>query len=142
MSYRIEFDSGQAIVRLAFRGLVSEALFLEGTEAGRDVVRNRRAKGVIVDFTSAQGFDFPASFLRNYAASTTAVLPSSARVLVAPSDAIYGLARLFEIYRDPHDSDTNVVRSIEEAYSFLEIAPPDFQLVEDSGSREEQQSIS
>lgn len=135
MNYRIEYDPEHEIAVVSFHGIVTESLFLEGTSAGRQFIRGSGAKSVIVDFSNAEKFDFPAEFLRKYAMSTVAVLPVTSRILVASQDSIYGLARLFQVHRDPGAPVTNVVRSLNEAYAMLGAGNPRFTLIRDSAAQ-------
>jgi hypothetical protein len=48
------------------------------------------------------------------------------RLLVAPSDAIFGTLRMFEIHQSMVGDEPVVVRSLERAYDILGMADPDF----------------
>jgi len=64
---------------------------------------------------------------RTFAANGPAVPGEGPRVIVAPEVALYGMARMFELYRGSMGGNLQtVVRSIDEAYEFLKVSPEDF----------------
>ena len=48
------------------------------------------------------------------------------RVFVAPKDLIYGMARMFQILGEATRPDLPVVRTMDEAYSLLQVESPEF----------------
>ncbi len=47
-------------------------------------------------------------------------------VIVAPGDLVYGLSRMFAVLGEETRPNLRVVRTMQEAYSLLEIVSPQF----------------
>lgn len=60
-------------------------------------------------------------------------MPDYHRVFVVPRDDLYGLARMYATYqRASGNPEPILVRSLDEAYRFLNLTNPDFQPIADS----------
>lgn len=65
--------------------------------------------------------------VRTLAATAAAIPGERLRVMVARTDTVYGVARMFQLYRDSMTGQSQiVVRSTDEAYELLKVTPQDF----------------
>jgi hypothetical protein len=81
----------------------------------------------IVDMSMIDAFDVSSDFLRQRA-QRTAILGGADKVFVAPRADQFGVSRMFTTTRSAfgHSSPT-IVRTIEEAYTALDLASPKFE---------------
>jgi hypothetical protein len=64
----------------------------------------------------------------------SAIAPGKWLVLVAPQTVIYGLSRMFHLWRE-EAAHYKIVRAVEEAYAWLGLEAPDFRAIEASVER-------
>ena len=131
MSHRIEFDGKQKILRIAFDGDVTEASFLEAISAVIEFLKKIQILGRVTDFTNAGQVLLSGEFLRKLAMSDL-FEPNAAeinRVIIAPQPATFGLARMFQMYRESSGNAPKVVRDMDEALRALGVASVHFRPV-------------
>lgn len=117
LDYTIEFDEKRGIAVFRFSGNVTEESFLAAATVFRDFIEKNPVTARITDFSSAGQVLLSAEFIRKLAISDLFERgkPNLMRVIVAPQPAVFGLARLFEMSREPFGNAPVVVRSMEEA---------------------------
>ena len=71
------------------------------------------------DFTQVTKLDVSAEFFRNFSRSKPLFDKSSRRALVAPSDAVFGMLRLYLTYLDDRSGDIRVFRDAAKARRWL-----------------------
>ena len=126
MPIRYEIDEARGLVVTTIEGPLSvDELRLHG-KAIADDPRRDRPLDEIVDLTRAEGGTVPtrairdlAQFLRDQDRNT----PGTKLAFVAPSDAAFGLARMFEVYRDHPSFEIRVFRDLAGALGWLGIEP-------------------
>jgi hypothetical protein len=72
----------------------------------------------LVDLRFAQAGRFSVEEIRSLASSTI-FERGIKRALVAPADLEFGIARMFEVFNEPHGQEVRVFRSLEEACQWL-----------------------
>jgi hypothetical protein len=81
----------------------------------------------IVDFSAVEKVDIDVAYLRAYGASPR-VMAGAKRVLVAPDDEMFGVARLYGLHQsNSQGEEPMVVRSLQAACDLLGLKDPDFQ---------------
>jgi len=128
LSCKRDFDPINRILRSTFQGRVTD----------KDVLNDQRMMllltgfldplGAIVDLSDADPFEATPDGLRHLAKLPPA-MPKADRscVVVAPSDYIFGLVRIFEIEGGATRPNLHVVRSTDEAYGILALWEPRFE---------------
>lgn len=87
----------------------------------------------IVDFSAVEKVDIAVAYLRAYGSSPR-VIAGARRILVAPADEMFGVARLYGLHQShSQGEEPMVVRSLEAAYDLLDLKDPDFQPLEIGG---------
>jgi hypothetical protein len=128
MDYVVDFDPTHRVLRTTVRTALTDEALVEIYHGVRRLAsRGGPYNATIVDLSEV--VDFPASHdtIRALAETEPAVPGEGPRVIVAPRPALYGVARMFELYRDSMGGKIQtVVSSIEEAYEFLKVSPADF----------------
>jgi hypothetical protein len=73
----------------------------------------------IIDCTKLNGFNFSTDTIRKISRSEKTFSPTSTRVIVAPQDHIYGLARMAQVLAERTIPNLLVVRTMPEAFEAL-----------------------
>ena len=123
MSYKFDYDSAHGILRTRFSGEVDNQELVEFYRAaGRNVALTAPLIG-LTDFSAVTRFDVSAETVRQLAKSAPAMPQTERpRIIVAPADRVFGLARIFEIEGEVTRPNVHVVRTLAEAYAILGIA--------------------
>ena len=126
MAYRFEFDSTHRIVRCKVTLQVTDEELADCYQTIALVCEALDPEVGIADFSDATSFA-TAGKVRALANLAPALPePSRPRFVVASSDHIYGLARLFQIEGEATRPNLHIVRSSADALAMLEIDEPQF----------------
>jgi hypothetical protein len=125
MPVTLLFDARHRVLLARFDGAVTDETVKEMVAAARGFAEREGPCPAIADFTAVTRFDVGAEFIRSLAQARP-VMAGHKRLLVAPSDAIFGTLRMFEMHQSAGGDEPVVVRSLARAYSTLGIAEPDF----------------
>jgi hypothetical protein len=130
MAYHFEFDSEHRILLAVLEGDV------EGTEIERinDDIRAHVARmkpfAGISDFAAVKEFNVPSQSMRAAALQPSPYPPETPRYIIAPTDFLFGMARMYEIFANrPHDK-LHVVRSWDEALAAVGVKDAKFERLE------------
>jgi hypothetical protein len=111
----------------------SVKLILRGPLAAQNAVRRLMTtegpSSVIADLSLIEIEQVPGYFVRSLAWTPSAIPPGKRLILVAPQPVIYGLSRMFHLWRG-ETSYYKIVRTREEAYELLDLEAPDFQVID------------
>lgn len=120
MAYRFDFDPVHGILRTRFEGVVTDEELVEFyREAVEQVALTNPARGLI-DFSACTRLEASVGTVRMLARTPPAMpQPERPRVIVAPGDRTFGMARIFEIEGEITRPNTHVVRTVGEALSIL-----------------------
>ena len=123
MGHSYEFVEAHRLLHIRYDGVLTDALLVRGYLEDQDAIKECRPLAVIVDLS--QVTKFAVQFETNVCLATGRSFPESLRlVFVAPCDVQFGMARMFEMAADATlGSRVCVVRTSEEAYAALELAP-------------------
>ena len=77
---------------------------------------------MIVDFTPINSIDVSPRTVQGLARSNPAFPPSRPKLIVAPSDHLYGMSRMYQLIGEQIRPGLQVVRSMAEAYAALGLA--------------------
>ena len=128
MSYEFDFDDKHRILRCTFSGDVDDEELLGYYKKAAEYVTLTDPLIGLSDFTNVIRFSVSVETVRKLAKAAPA-MPQAARprVIVAASDRIYGMARVFELEGETTRPNVHVVRTMREAWAILGIAhPPSF----------------
>jgi hypothetical protein len=127
VDYRVDLDPAHSVIRLT---VTAEIVTLELAE---DIYRHLSevtSQGgpyaAIFDLSEVRKSTIPAEAIRSFALRAPAVPEGRTRVEVAKEPSVYGLARMFQLYRDFMGEQYQVVHSLEEAYDMIGVHPEDF----------------
>ena len=129
MAYYFEFDSSHGILCCRHEGDVTDESLKECYEFAGKYAAFTNPGVAIMDFSDVACFNVSPQTVRDLAHRTPAMPGSRPRFLVAPSTHMYGLARMFQEYGSETRPEVHVVRSVDEAYTFLGVREPQFEPV-------------
>jgi hypothetical protein len=120
MPYEFGFDQANRTLRARFMGEVGDEELLEFYDEATEVAAAADPLGSLVDFSDCARFEVTIDTVRRLAKAAPALPnPSRPRVIVAPTDRIYGMGRLFEIEGETTRPNIHVVRTLNEALAIL-----------------------
>jgi len=126
MDFAMDFDAKNNILRLTITGRLTDAVLLDVyATAARYVASHPPCRG-ITDFSGVTEFEVSSSAIRDLAQTAPAFPTGYMRIVVAPKDHVYGMARMFQIVGADTRSDLHVVRTMDEAYRLLQVTSPEF----------------
>jgi hypothetical protein len=131
MSYHFDFDPTNRILRCLFKGDVTDDELKSYYQEASRYVRLTRAESAITDYTAVQNFDVSPATARELAALPPIMPePDQVRCIVAPSDKVFGLGRLFELHGEATRANLHVVRTLKEALAILRVRDLKFRPIE------------
>lgn len=127
MSYHIDFDPTNRILRARFEGRVTDDELQEVYRFGQGHVTRFDPLSGITDFSGVRAVAFSSQTMRDLARSKP-IMPDPSRpvVFVAPSLDLFGMARMFELEGAETRPNLHVVRTAEETYKVLNVRDPQF----------------
>jgi len=126
MTSAFEYDATNRVVCWRLQGEVTEDFLVESVRLVADILAHTSPKSGIIDFSLVTSFRVSADLIQRVADSEPVFPASLPRVIVAPADHVYGMARMFAVLSQDTRSNTRVVRTMEEAYQLLHIKEPEF----------------
>jgi len=127
MDYQIDLDPTNSVIRLI---VTAEIVSLELAEDIYIRLARITSRGgpyaAIFDLSGVRRSTIPAEAIRDFAFRAPAVPEGRIRVHVAKEPSLYGLARMFQLYRDSMEGQHRVVHSLKEAYEIVGVRPEDF----------------
>jgi hypothetical protein len=119
MHATIELDAGEGVATVRMAEMNTDELI--AIRGAIESLPGYPALRVIVDWSALDPARLSAAFLRTRA--TTGWRPAAGLALVAPQDALYGMARLYELSTGGKGPAVAVFRSYAEALAWVRAAP-------------------
>jgi hypothetical protein len=120
MSYRFDYDSTNRILRCRFEGRLTAEELANYLRIVGQYVAQTGPRGGITDLSAVTFIKATPEGVRRLANLKPAVpLMNRPRVVLAPSDYTYGMARMFEIEAVDVRPNLHVVRTLKEAQAIL-----------------------
>ena len=126
----LQFDRKHHVLLVTYGKVATPASALTAYDSVERFVSSEGPCSVLADLSTIENVDVPGAFVRSLAWMPTVIPPGLQRVIVAPRGDVYGLSRMFQLYRDKMSSDVHVVRTLDEAYSLLGLESPEFEIVD------------
>ncbi len=122
MAFVFDFDPTHQILRSTFSGKVTDEELLNHQRVGLLLVTSLDPRFAIIDLSAADPFEVTADGMRALAKLPPAMPKMDRpRVIIAPSDHTFGMARIFEVEGEATRPNLHVVRSMKEAWVILGI---------------------
>ena len=127
MPHYFEFDSIHKILRCRLEGDITDGSVKDCYLAAAQFAAATNPSVGLVDFSDVASVNVSAETVRDLAHRPPAIPGPGPRFLVAPSDCLYGLARMFQECGSEQCPALHVVRTLEEAYNFIGVRKPQFE---------------
>ncbi len=132
MPHQFEFDSTNRILRGWFEGRVTDEELKSFYPIAADCVTRTGPRAAITDFSLVSSFEASSQAIRDLANSDPVLPdPSLDRFIVAPSDHIFGMARMFQLQGERTRPNLHVVRTLKDVWNFLRIQETQFKPIKE-----------
>ena len=125
--YLFEFEPVQRVLRCTMSGHVNDRELLECHGKAVRYVQQTDPATVIVDLTPVDSIDISPATVQGLARSDPAFHPSRPKFIVAPTDHLFGMSRMYQLIGERTRPRLQVVRSLDEAYLALGVKDLHFQ---------------
>jgi hypothetical protein len=120
MGFAFEFDPIYQVLRSTFSGTVDDEDLLNHSRLGSLLVGALDPQFAIIDLSGSDVFEATIAGVRALAKLPPAMPKiDRPRVIIAPTDLMFGMARVFEIEGEVTRPNLHVVRSPREAWAIL-----------------------
>jgi hypothetical protein len=128
MSCQFDFDPRNRILRCRLKGHITDDVLKEYYRDVAAYAAQTDPSGGVMDMSAVTSFEVSAQTVRELARSAPALPdPNHVRVIVAPTDHIFGIARLFQFEGDSMRPNLHVVRTLLETWVLLGVQNPRFE---------------
>jgi hypothetical protein len=131
MPHYFEFDSEHKILRLVLEGNIEGDEFVGLSAEIRAQADHLRPLAGITDGGGITSFNVSTQSLRSAALEGSPYPAAIPRYIVASTDYLFGLARMYELVGNHSEGRLQVVRKMEEALAELGAAKAEFERVSD-----------
>jgi hypothetical protein len=122
----LEFDAGNNILRGTLEGEMTRATLLDFYSTIARYTESHPPCRGIGDFSGVTESRVSSDDIRQLVAAPPLFPAGYMRVLVLPTDSVYGMGRMYQILAEKSRPELHVVRSMEEAYRLLQVKTPEF----------------
>ena len=126
MSFVLEFDAKNNILRGRLDGLVTDNILLDCYGAAARYGTSHSPCRGIWDFSEVTNFDVSSYCIRQLVGMSPIIPTGYMRVIVAPQDYLYGMMRMLQMLSEESRPELHVVRTMDEAYRLLLAESPEF----------------
>ncbi len=126
MPYHFEFDVEHKVLLVVPEGEIVAQDVATFNDSVRQRVSDLQPVGAIIDCSGVTGFNLPGEVLRKAAQPPAPFPADTPRFVVAPTDYLFGMARMYELSAARPKEMLKVVRSMEEALARLGVQNPRF----------------
>ena len=126
MSFVIEFDAKNNILRGTLKGRVTDAILLDCYSVAVTYTTSHSPCRGIWDFSEVTEFEVSNAAIRQAAVRRPIIASGYTRVIVAPHDFLFGMMRMLQLLSEEARPELFVVRTMDEAYRCLFVDAPDF----------------
>jgi hypothetical protein len=125
MDYELLNDPKNRILLVLMGRTVTKASAAAAQSAVQSFIAAEGPYSIIADLSAIEREEVPGHFVRSLARVPSAIGSGEWLILVAPQTLIYGLSRMFHLWRD-EAANHRIVRTLEEGYALLGVKAQDF----------------
>jgi hypothetical protein len=127
VSYHFEFDSANRIARVRLEGVLADEEMKRCYREAGEYFASINPRASVFDLSAVTSLEVTSRVVHELANSPPILPdPSRPRVIVAPSPATFGMARMFEIVGGSTRPNHHTVRTAQEAWAILGVWEPQF----------------
>jgi hypothetical protein len=127
MPHHFEFDPAHRILLVVLEGEIRDEEFRRMNADIRKHASGLNLAAGVSDFSLVTKLDVASHTLREAALQPPPYLPEMPRFVVAPTDYIFGMARMYELIANRPMGKLQVARSREEVFAALGVHDPKFE---------------
>jgi hypothetical protein len=124
MPVRFEYEAEQKLLLITFSGALLDADLVRVYQQSRDFAAEHVIARGILDGLRLTSFNVSSELVRSIAHQPPMLPEDSDRCIVVSQDYLYGMARMYQLMGGESRDRLRVVRTLDEAYQYLGIAPP------------------
>jgi hypothetical protein len=129
MPHHFEFNFEHRILRLVLEGNIEGGEFLCLHADIRVHAQRLLPLAGIADATAIENFNVTSQNLRSAAMQGSPYPDTTPRYIIAPTDYLFGMARMYELVGNHSEGKLQVVRKLEEALADMGVAQAKFEQV-------------
>jgi hypothetical protein len=129
MGVFLSFDELHQVLYVRFEGVITDDVFLSRYQQVREWVASNGPFSSISDFGGVTSFEVTSHGIDQLALHSPLVPDSFLRIVLAPQDEIFGMARMFGMIGSVTRNKVYVVRTSAEAYRLLGVESLDLRPV-------------
>ncbi len=129
MAHHFEFDYANRILLVVMEGEVDNREIQQSNNRIRKYVEQLKPAAGIGDFTAVTKLTVTSSVVRSAALQPSPYPDDTPRFIVAPSDYLYGMSRMYELVADRPKAVLQVLRTREAALAALGVKNAKFERV-------------
>jgi hypothetical protein len=126
VDYELRYDPKDRVLLIHMGRTVTKASAAAAKTAVQRFIADEGPCSIIADLSAIEREEVPGKFVQSLAWAPSAIGSREWLILVAPQILIYGLSRMFHLWRDEAENH-KIVRSLKEGYAFLGVEAEDFQ---------------
>jgi hypothetical protein len=126
MAHRLDFDETNKIIRLSLEGAQTDQDVLDAQAALKACWDRCGPWNCIIDCTGVKDLPLLSETIRFIAHKAPIISADCSEIVVAPTDAEFGLARMFEAVGLETRPNMRVVRTMKEALDLIGVESPNF----------------
>jgi len=127
MDCSFELDLASMILRVTITGTLTDAELNECYETTRQYASRTNPRSAVLDLTHVTKVELATETLERIAESPPILQDPALRIIVADSDYLYGLARMFQTLGEKTRQALHVVRTLDNAYALVGVKSPQFE---------------
>jgi hypothetical protein len=128
VDYELAFHPKGRVLLIFMGSTVTKASAVAAQAAVRCFLAAEGPCSIIANLSGVEREELPGDFIRSLARTPSAIASGEWLILVAPQNVMYGLCRMFHLWRDEAENH-KIVRTLDEGCALLGVKPEDFQVV-------------
>lgn len=131
MPHHFKFDAEHRILLVVMEGRIDGSDIVQIDRDMRARIRLTNPLAGISDLTGVTGFDVPGEIIRSLARQKPAPFPpETPRFIVAASDLLFGMMRMYELAADRPEGKLTVVRRMEDVLAAMGLPAAKFEMLQ------------
>jgi hypothetical protein len=128
VDYELRYDPSKRVLLVLMGRTVTKASSAAAQTAVQRLIADEGPCSIIADLSAIETEEVPGDFVQSLARAPSAISSGQWLILVAPQTVIYGLSRMFHLWRGEAENH-KIVRTLEEGYALLGVEAEDFQVI-------------
>lgn len=124
MAVQFQYDAAQQLLLVVFEGNLRDADLVDVYRRTQEFAGRYTIQRGILDGLKINSFEASPEMIRSLAHQPTMFPEGADRCIVVDQDALYGMARMYQMLGGDSRDRLRVVRTLQEAYNYLHLQTP------------------